>query len=76
LPGGMICIADLDSEDGRFHESNEGVFHFGFEREDLIRIISGAGFKDVKSVTASVITKPVQRRQNKKFSLFLITGSK
>lgn len=76
LPGGKICIADLDSEDGRFHESNEGVFHFGFEREDLIRIISDAGFKDVKSVTASVITKPVQRRQNKKFSVFLITGSK
>lgn len=29
---GYLCIADLDSEEGRFHEDNTGVFHFGFDR--------------------------------------------
>lgn len=34
-PSGMLCIADLDSDGGRFHESNDGVFHFGFDRAEI-----------------------------------------
>ena len=31
-PEGYLAIADLDSEGGMFHGSNEGVFHPGFEQ--------------------------------------------
>ena len=29
LPGGHVCIADLDSDDGQFHGENDSVFHHG-----------------------------------------------
>lgn len=34
-PKGMICVFDLDQEDGSFHPDNKamGVHHFGFSRE-------------------------------------------
>ena len=36
--GGYLCIADLDLGGGRFHTSNEGVFHDGIDRETLRRL--------------------------------------
>ena len=35
VPQGYLCIADLDPDDGRFHGTNEGVFHYGFDRSIL-----------------------------------------
>jgi hypothetical protein len=35
--GGALCIADLDPEGGLFHSNNAGVYHFGFDREELRR---------------------------------------
>ena len=38
-PGGRIALADLDQEDGTFHEpGTEGVHHHGFARDDLEHI--------------------------------------
>lgn len=35
-PGAKVALADLDAEDGSFHPADiEGVFHDGFEREEL-----------------------------------------
>jgi ubiquinone/menaquinone biosynthesis C-methylase UbiE len=76
LPEGRICIADLDSDDGQFHESNDGVFHFGFERNSLSHIISEAGFKDIKCLRATRITKPVHGKTVRDFTIFLMTGCK
>jgi 2-polyprenyl-3-methyl-5-hydroxy-6-metoxy-1,4-benzoquinol methylase len=76
LPAGNICIADLDIDDGQFHENNNGVFHFGFERNSLSNIISEAGFKDIKCLTAARITKPVQGKTVRDFTIFLMTGCK
>lgn len=36
---GFIAIADLESEDGTFHSDNAGVFHFGFDEEELCAIV-------------------------------------
>ena len=36
-PGGRLCIADLDSDGGRFHEDSTGVFHPGFDRAVLVQ---------------------------------------
>jgi len=76
LPAGNICIADLDIDDGQFHENNDGVFHFGFERSSLSNIISEVGFKDIKCLTAARITKPVQGKAVRDFTIFLMTGCK
>ncbi|MEW6709382.1 MAG: class I SAM-dependent methyltransferase [Candidatus Riflebacteria bacterium] len=74
-PGGHLCIADLDSEDGRFHEDNTGVFHFGFDRSSLRQVFVRAGFTDIRVVTATTMEKAVDNEE-KKFSIFLMTGRK
>lgn len=74
-PGGMLCIADLDPDDGLFHADNTGVYHYGFEREKLKAEFQKAGFSEVKDVTAAEVTKPVPGGE-RNFSLFLISGRK
>ena len=32
-PGGLLALADLDKEDGSFHQDTRGVEHHGFDRE-------------------------------------------
>ncbi len=56
--GGLIALADLDKEDGSFHaEGTEGIFHFGFERKDLQRILEKNGFRDIRFETVHTINK-------------------
>jgi len=69
--GGFIALADLDSEDGSFHSDNTGVFHHGFDREDLEIIAREAGFKNISFNTASTIAKP-----HREFTVFLMTAVK
>ena len=76
LPGGQIAIADLDEEGGRFHDNNDGVFHFGFDRENLARLFADAGFSDIDFTTATQIDKSGADGSSRLFSLFLMTGSK
>jgi len=76
LPAGKICIADLDIDDGQFHENNDGVFHFGFDRKSLSNILKETGFRDIKCRTAAKITKPVHGGGSREFTIFLMTGCK
>lgn len=73
---GWLCVADLDPEQGEFHEDNTGVFHFGFERAALRRALIGAGFVDVHDVTAAEVVKPTRQGALRTFSVFLVTGRK
>ena len=75
-PSGYLCIADLDPDDGKFHDSNEGVFHFGFEREALRRDFIAAGFEDVRHVTAAEVIKPGSDGVSRRFTVFLMIGRK
>ena len=75
-PGGYIAIADLDEEGGRFHDNNDGVFHFGFNRDKLCQLFVEAGFTSVSSTTAAQMNKPDAQGQDRVFSVFLITGRK
>ena len=68
---GFIAIADLDSEDGTFHSDNEGVFHYGFDRQLLARYAQEAGFKDITFSLANKISKP-----HAEFTVFLMTAVK
>jgi len=68
---GFIAIADLETEDGTFHSDNAGVFHFGFERKELCKIVENCGFKDVKFENINTINKP-----HRDFGVFLLTATK
>jgi len=73
-PGGCVCIADLDLENGEFHGNNEGVFHFGFERSGIGQQLVKAGFVDVNCKTAAEVVKPGADGQMRAFPVFLATG--
>jgi 2-polyprenyl-3-methyl-5-hydroxy-6-metoxy-1,4-benzoquinol methylase len=70
-PGGVVAIADLDAEDGTFHPDNTGIHHFGFDRDDMSRMLEAAGFRDTHAVTAFVMHK-----EGRDYPVFLITAHK
>lgn len=71
-PGGRVALADLDKEDGTFHPADaEGVFHHGFEREDLQAIIADNGFVDIRFETAHTVDK-----EGKRYPIFLVMATK
>ena len=71
-PGAKVALADLDSEDGSFHPADiEGVYHDGFDRENLKQTLEKNGFKDIQFVTAHTVNKEV-----KSYPIFLVTATK
>jgi 2-polyprenyl-3-methyl-5-hydroxy-6-metoxy-1,4-benzoquinol methylase len=56
-PGGFVAIADLDKEDGTFHEEDTGVHHHGFEAETLGSAADAAGFQEVSVDAVSSFAK-------------------
>jgi len=75
-PGGYICIADLDPDNGLFHNDNTGVFHNGFTREEIIGELGRAGFSEVKALTAAEVIKAGPDGEDEVFTIFLIYGEK
>jgi ubiquinone/menaquinone biosynthesis C-methylase UbiE len=55
-PGGWLAVADLDLEDGSFHDGAEGV-HRGFDRRALGARAGMAGFRDVAFTTVFEVVK-------------------
>jgi ubiquinone/menaquinone biosynthesis C-methylase UbiE len=55
-PGGYLCIADLDKEDGLFHGIEVDVHH-GFDQADLGQRAAQAGFADLQFQTVFSIAK-------------------
>jgi 2-polyprenyl-3-methyl-5-hydroxy-6-metoxy-1,4-benzoquinol methylase len=70
-PRGSVALADLDREDGSFHEDGAGVFHQGFEREVIRDLLAEAGFVDIEIGTATVTAKG-----GHDYPIFLATGRK
>lgn len=69
---GFIAVADLEAEDGTFHShGNEGVHHFGFEREKLRQTIEKAGFSNVRFHSAYSVAK-----EKGEYPIFLVTATK
>ncbi|WP_193114361.1 class I SAM-dependent DNA methyltransferase [Sulfurimonas marina] len=67
--GGFLAIADLESEDGTFHSDNTGVYHFGFEKDALCKIVENCGFKNVSFENINTINKP-----HRDFGVFLLSA--
>jgi ubiquinone/menaquinone biosynthesis C-methylase UbiE len=76
LPDGYVAVADLDLDDGRFHEDSTGVFHHGFDRDLLQQNFAEAGFGDVSCRTATSVFKPTANGCSREFTIFLMTGRK
>ncbi len=75
-PGGRLCFADLDAEDGSFHSDNTGVFHLGFDRDHLKRLLRDASFKDIRDVTAAMVQRAVEGKGICEYPVFLIIARK
>ena len=71
-PGGYLCIADLDQEDGSFHGIEVDVHH-GFDRAELGRRAENAGFADVQFQTVFSIAKE-RETGSRDYPVFLMTG--
>lgn len=71
-PGGVLCLADLDAEDGSFH-APDTVPHNGFLRQDIERWMIASGLTDVEACTAFV-NKKVVGAAEKEYPVFLVTG--
>lgn len=69
-PGGHLCLADLDREDGSFHDHDFGGHH-GFSREELVDRLETAGFTDVSVGDAGTILK-----NGRDYSVFLAAARK
>ncbi len=69
--GGFLALADLDREDGTFHaHGNDGVFHFGFDRDALHVKLKNIGFKEINFTTAYTIKKD----DKNSYPIFLLTA--
>jgi ubiquinone/menaquinone biosynthesis C-methylase UbiE len=75
-PDGYLCIADLDLDDGQFHDDNTGVFHFGFDRGAMRRFLTEAGFDNVRDIDAAEMVKPAVNGVMRRFTVFLMTARK
>ncbi len=71
-PGGVLCIADLDKEDGSFH-AHETEFdgHNGFDRSALGSELEQAGFKNIRFTTCYTLIK-----EGRPYPLFLAIAGK
>ncbi len=72
-PGGMLCIADLDEEDGTFHDTPEGIRHHGFSVEQMGQYFLSAGFTEI---TSEIVDTVIKERDGKtyKYPVILTTG--
>jgi len=69
---GFIAIADLEEEDGSFHtHGNEGVHHFGFNRDALRQTLEEIGFQNVRFHEAYQV-----ERENGTYPIFVVTAIK
>jgi len=74
-PGGFLCIADLDKEDGSFHGPTVTDVHLGFDQPKLREIVEAAGFGNVHSAPVFAVKKIVDGRE-KDFPVFLMVAEK
>lgn len=73
-PGGWLAVADLDAEDGTFHDDPVGIHHHGFDRQTMREHLRGAGLVRVTVVTAHRIERPDRDGRPRTYPVFLAIG--
>lgn len=76
VPGGILAIADLDHEDGFFHDDAEEKVHPGFEREKLAAMLEAAGLENPSFRTATTVEKANRAGRDAAYPIFLATARK
>jgi len=56
-PGGWIALADLEAEDGSFHDDPTGIFHHGFSQTELTRLLESSGYVSISITEATAMQK-------------------
>lgn len=74
VPGGWVALADLDAEDGTFHDPGvPGVAHHGFDRRTVEEWLRVAGFTGGSVRTAHTVERERDGAQ-RRYPIFLATG--
>lgn len=68
-PGGQVALADLDEEDGTFHDATMAIHHRGFSRDQIQTWLKEAGFREINLETATITPK-----EGKNFPVFLASA--
>ncbi|MDO9549621.1 MAG: methyltransferase domain-containing protein [Methanoregula sp.] len=77
LPGGRIAIADLDCDNGEFHEAHGIAEHDGIDRKNLQQTFEKAGFDSIRFSEAATIHKISSRTgKPREFTIFLMTAQR
>jgi ubiquinone/menaquinone biosynthesis C-methylase UbiE len=76
-PGGRIAIADLDSDNGEFHEAKGIAEHNGIDRKNLQQVFKDAGFDSFSFSQAATIHKTSSLTgKPRDFTIFLMTAER
>lgn len=76
-PGGLLALADLDEEDGSFHQDNpDGVMHHGFSRDKLAEKLERFGFTEIQTDTVHTIRRRSNAGEERPYPVFLMTAVK
>lgn len=70
-PGGRVALADLEEEDGSFHEGDSEIFHQGFAREQIRIWLLDAGFEAIQIGEAAIVEK-----NGRQYKVFLATAKR
>jgi len=74
--GGTLAIADLDAENGLFHDDSTEKVHHGFERDALKKLLEAAGFSNISFITAHIVEKNNRAGEHASYPVFLVTAVK
>jgi len=75
-PGGMLALADLDLEDGLFHDDPLEKVHHGFDRGVLAEMLKVAGLQPLSFETIYTFNKTNRSGKTAAYPVFLVTASK
>ncbi|MEE9905600.1 MAG: class I SAM-dependent methyltransferase [Chlorobium sp.] len=75
-PDGTLAMADLDREDGFFHDDGTEEVHHGFERPALQAMLEKAGFRNVAFRTVCEVKKINRADREAVYPIFLVTAVK
>ena len=75
-PGGIVALADLDLEDGLFHDDPLENVHHGFDRTELAALLHAAGLQVTSFETIYTFNKTNRAGISAAYPVFLVTATK
>ena len=73
---GCLCLGDLCVEDGSFHGDIEGVYHCGFDENQLGQLLRNLGLVDIHWEEYYVFTKSAATGTVRDYPVFFMSGIK